>query len=306
MNALRPYARLVRLPNLPSALADITLGALAVGALPERWAAFLLLLAASACLYMAGMVFNDIFDADEDRRERPERPIPAGEVHPREAALLGGVLLAAGLLFAGGAGWVLVQLGQAGGWVRPPLIAALLVVAILAYDGGMKRTVLGPVVMGLCRALNVLLGVSIAGALPWPVSQHLAAVVGLYIVGVTALARTETRASRKSHLALAAGLLLLALAAGLALPVHRPADAPSPLFVYLLVGLGFFVGLPVARAVNEPSPGRVQAAVRRCLVGLILLDAVLATALAGTAGLAILVLMLPALWLNRKRWLYAT
>src|SRR5262245_50204166 len=169
MNALAPYARLVRLPNLPTALADVTLAALAVGALPERWVAFLLLLASSACLYMAGMVLNDVFDVEEDRRERPERPIPSGEVNAREAALLGGVLLVFGLLFAGAAGWALVQLDQAASGWRPPVVAVLLVVAILAYDGGMKRTALGPVVMGLCRALNVLLGVSIAGAFPWPV-----------------------------------------------------------------------------------------------------------------------------------------
>jgi len=55
-----------------------------------------------------------------------------------------------------------------------------------------------------------------------------------------------------------------------------------------------------------PTPSRVQAAVRRALVGLILLDTVLATGLAGTAGLSLLVLLLPSLYLNRKRWLYAT
>src|SRR5262245_13729627 len=303
MNALAPYARLVRLPNLPTALADIALAALAVGALPERWVGFLLLLSSSACLYMAGMVFNDVFDAEEDRRERPDRPIPSGQVHAREAVLLGVVLLVFGVLFAFAAGSALVQLGQATSWVRPPLVALLLVVAILAYDGGMKHTALGPAVMGLCRFLNVMLGVTIAGGFPWPVSPHLAAVVGLYIVGVTTFARGETGISRKSHLAVAAGVILVALIAALALPVHRPVDTASPLFVYLLVALGFFVGFPIARAIQQPTPSRVQAAVKRCLMGLILLDAVLATALAGTVGLVVLVLLAPSLWLNRQRWL---
>src|SRR5262245_20179684 len=297
MNALAPYARLVRLPNLPTALADVTLAALAVGALPARWVGFLLLLASSSCLYMAGMVLNDVFDAEEDRRERPDRPIPSGQVSAREAALLGIVLLVFGVLFASAAGWALVQLGQATSWVRPPLMAALLVVSILAYDGGMKHSVLGPTVMGLCRFLNVMLGVTIAGSFAWPVSQHLATVVGLYIAGVTTFARTETQLSRKSHLAVAASIILVALAAALALPVHRPVDTASPLFVYLLVALGFFVGFPILRAIVQPTPALVQAAVKRCLVGLILLDAVLATALAGTVGLAILVLLAPSLWL---------
>ena len=97
----------MRLPNLPTALADIGLAALASSArrarpafVFDRWAAFVLLCAASACLYLGGMVFNDYFDADEDRRERPERPIPAGEVTLRGAFRLGAALLAAGVLFA--------------------------------------------------------------------------------------------------------------------------------------------------------------------------------------------------------------
>ena len=66
------------------------------------------------------------------------------------------------------------------------------------------------------------------------------------------------------------------------------------------------MGFPVASAIRAPTPDRVQAAVKRSLMGLILLDAVLATALAGTAGLALLVLLAPSVYLNRRRWLYAT
>src|SRR5262245_55663963 len=108
MNALRPYAQLVRLPNLPSAVADILLAALAVGALPGRWPTFALLALASACLYCAGMAFNDYFDVEQDRRERPFRPIPSGRVTPRQAARLGAALLAAGVALALLAGWVQV------------------------------------------------------------------------------------------------------------------------------------------------------------------------------------------------------
>ena len=92
----------------------------------------------------------------------------------------------------------------------------------------------------------------------------------------------------------------------LALPVVPPAAASSPLFPYLLVGLGFFVGFPVAAAIRTPTPSRVQSAVKRSLMGLILLDTVLATALAGAAGLVLLVLLAPSVYLNRKKWLYAT
>src|SRR6516165_8850631 len=98
MNDLRPFAQLVRLPNLPTAVADIALAALAAGALPGRWPAFVLLVFASCCLYCAGMVWNDYFDLEQDRRERPERPLPSGRVSLRAAVQLGAGLLAAGVL----------------------------------------------------------------------------------------------------------------------------------------------------------------------------------------------------------------
>ena len=47
------------------------------------------LIAASACLYAAGMVLNDAFDAELDARERPERPIPSGRIARRAAFAAG-------------------------------------------------------------------------------------------------------------------------------------------------------------------------------------------------------------------------
>jgi 4-hydroxybenzoate polyprenyltransferase len=131
-------------------------------------------------------------------------------------------------------------------------------------------------------------------------------VVGLYIVGVTWLARTEARMSSQQALQGAAVVLLVGLLLALPLPVAAPEPQASPLFPYLLVVLGFLLGLPVSRAIATPTPDNVQAAVKRCLLGLIILDAVLATALAGTRGLVLLFLLAPVLLLKRQRWLYAT
>jgi 4-hydroxybenzoate polyprenyltransferase len=160
--------------------------------------------------------------------------------------------------------------------------------------------------MGACRFLNVLLGASLAATLPWDARIHLAGPVGLYIVGVTWCARTEARVSEQSQLALAAAVMLTGLLLALPLPVVVPGAVPSPLFPYLLVGLGFLVGLPVCDAIATPTPSRVQAAVGRALFSLVVLDAVLATAVAGTVGLVVLVLLVPILYLKRQTWLYAT
>jgi 4-hydroxybenzoate polyprenyltransferase len=309
MSRLRAYAQLVRLPNVFTALADIGLAALVTGGLPGRWAAFALGGAASACLYCGGMVWNDFFDVEQDRKERPFRPLPSGRVSRAVAGVLGVVLLASGVALA-------FLAGRAGGedpaqalWQQPPaLLAAVLAAAILAYDAWLKRTWAGPLGMGVCRFLNVLLGVALAPPVSWSHGVYLALVVGVYIIGVTWLARTEARAS--SRLALTGAALVMLAGLALALPVPNVlSDSPWPcrtlfLYPYLLVGFGFVVGVPVYRAVKRPAPPLVQAAVKRAVLGLIVLDAVLATAGAWVWGLLLLLLLPPALLLGRR--LYST
>jgi 4-hydroxybenzoate polyprenyltransferase len=302
------YAQLVRLPNVFTAMADITMAALAAGALPDRLPGFLLLLLASSCLYCAGMVWNDYFDLEKDKLERPFRPLPMGKVSLRTAALLGAGLMAAGLALAALAGAV----GESFR-VRPVVLAGLLVVMILLYDSVLKRTPLGPLAMGACRFLNVLLGLSVVaeGTGFWGI--WLALVVGLYIVGVTWFARTEAGESDPTQLTAAAGVMLAALVLALALPVlGRPAPRGDfllvglgqMLFPYLLVAFAFYLGMPTYRAIQDPLPGNVQAAVKRAVLGLVLLDAILAASLAGTAGLLIALLLVPARYLGR--WVYST
>src|SRR5262249_36115097 len=145
---------------------------------------------------------------------------------------------------------------------------------------------------------------SLAADMGWPWGAHLALVVGVYIVGVTWFARTEAGTSSPTALEGAAAVVLAGLALRLALPAWMPTGTGSALFPYLLVGLGFAVGLPVVRAIAEPTPKQVQAAVKRAILGLVALDSVLATAFAGVVGLMILLLLLPALYLGR--WIYST
>ncbi len=295
MSDYRAYAQLVRLPNLPSALADICLGALAANALPSHGLSFLCLLAASACLYSAGMAWNDYFDREQDRRERPDRPLPSGRIAERQAVRVAIGLSVAGVLFA-------LPVGKTSLWIALGLVGA-----ILAYDGWLKRTWMGPLAMGSCRVLNVLLGVSACGSLLGARGVYLGLIVGIYIAGVTWFARAEAKASNPAALRGAAAVMLASLMLALPLPVFLPeGQTSSLLFPYLLVGLAFLVGAPMLRAIAEPTPSRVQGAVKRALMALILLDSVLASAVAGSAGLLILLLLLPSVYLNRQRWMYAT
>ena len=92
-----PYAQLLRIPNVFTAMADILLAALATGLLLSQFGTFLLLVMASSCLYCGGLVWNDYFDYAQDLKERPSRPLPSNRISRGTAAQLGILLLLAGV-----------------------------------------------------------------------------------------------------------------------------------------------------------------------------------------------------------------
>ncbi len=273
------YLQLIRLPTVFTAMADIILGyvlthAYIVG--PRGWEdpqKFFGLLIASCCLYMSGMVFNDVFDRKQDAEERPGRPIPSGRVSVTAAIAFGVVLMAIGLIAAATVTMISLQ------------VAVLIVIAILAYDGLLKRTPLGPLAMGTSRLLNVLLGASVqqnwvgTGLLGQP--QLWAAIgLGVYIVGVTVFARTEAKTSSRWQLVLAqilfnAGIVLLA-ALMIAWPVWTwPPQGDSHLSLGMLAIIAFTLNRRALNALMNPSPLNVQVTIKLLLLSYVMLDATL-------------------------------
>ncbi len=290
-----PFAQLLRLPNVFTAFADIALAAFAAGYLASDVPTFLLLLAASGCLYCGGMVWNDIFDRHHDAATRPFRPIPSKRIALKNAIAIAIALNLAGIAFAGYAcGWQFRL-----DYRNSLFVAVVLTLAILLYDIWLKHTPLGPVAMGLCRSLNILLGLS-GGTIEENLALHLATTTGLYIVGVTWFARTEESRSTTRHLWLASGVIVIALIAASMLPIHQPPGTAPFYFPYLVVLFGTYLMLRLVPAIQSPGPKEVQAAVKRSILGLILLDAILATVFAEGWGLLIVLLLVPARWLGKK------
>lgn len=308
--SLFSFLRLCRFPTVFTALADICAGFLLSHAALVPGQEFLCLLAASAGIYLSGMVFNDVFDLQQDARERPQRPIPSGAVSLKSAILFGSALLCGGVLAAGLAGSN--SLG----------IALILAGTVLAYDGFFKRTPLGPIAMGSCRFFNILLGASSAGtrfAAAFQMPQlWMAIAMGVYIVGVTWFARTEARQSRGRSLLAALATINLGLAlllvwilnvsTGVGLMIG-PGALASPWPVLFLWGV---VTLTINRrglaAVFDPIPGRVQGAVGVMLLSVISLDAMMIYFKLGPAGIpyaaGTLALLVPAVLL--RRWIPLT
>lgn len=301
---LRAYFELLRFPAVFTALSDVTMGFLVTqGALhPPRM--FAMLAGISALLYLSGMVLNDVFDAEVDAQERPHRPIPSARISYRAALVLGAVLMGLGLL-------VSLHIAEHTSQQRSASVTIALAACILLYDGWAKRTPIGPVAMGGCRFLNVLLGMSLATAAdgmqlrPWTVTEWLlAAGMGIYVAGVTVFARGEAAVSERRRLL--AGIVILT--AGLATIAVAPTIFAAEWRLTLgqfqwLILWGLLATVIVRRcllAVQNPAPALVQQAVRTCLRSIIVIDAAIVLGFCGPMwGCAVLALLLPMLLLER-------
>lgn len=302
---LGAYLELVRLPSLFTAAADVVMGFLATH---PQWAsgdgATLGLLIGSSCaLYAAGVTLNDAFDRHLDAVERPERPIPSGRVKLAAAWALGYGLLGLGVVAAAGA-------SALGGSGRPAALAVILGLLILLYDALLKPTLAGPFLLGACRAGNVLLGMSLFES-PWLGCHWLAAgAVGVYVVGLSWLARSEARPAGRTPLVAGTVIVL----AGIGMLAALPDQVFRDLFVrevsqegwYLLMAiLGLHTLVRCVPAAIQPDPERIQLAVRYLILTLVVLDMGACLAFRGAGGaIAVLIAFLPAVLLSR--WISTT
>lgn len=298
----RAALELMRVANVFTAVADVWMGMiLATGALPGLAAVGIT--AATCLLYSAGMVLNDAFDHKIDAAERPERPIPSGRVSLGTARMLAWFLLSAGVA----AGWWTTLFVEN---PLPGLVATVLALLIVAYDGVFKKTLAGPAVMALCRVANVLLGMSLGA--DWthegivfdaPLVPPLA--IGLYIFSVTWFARYEARTSPRWLLALgtlgvAASLGMCAAMPWLDLPGTPLLRVKTDGWLLLWAVVAALVLRRLLVAILQPRAQFVQRAVGHAILSLIFVDAALVLGYGGTTwGLAVIALLVPATLLSQ-------
>ena len=279
----------MRPANIVTAVADILLGFAASGSVQLLLAdgpvaathpqlrALYWLVAATVGLYGGGVVFNDVFDAELDRTERPERPIPSGAASRRSAALLGALLLLGGVAAA-------FQVSGTSGF-----IAAAIAVLALIYDAvGKHQPVLGPLNMGACRGGNLLLGLS---AVPAAVGTYwyLALLPVVYIAAITAISRGEVHGGDKKILLGSLGLYGLVLA-GIGLLTRLPQINGLYTLPFLAL-FSYLIFPPLLKAIASLKPLDVRLAVKAGVMALILLDATVAAGFAGWwYGLVVLAL----------------
>lgn len=288
---LRNYLSLLRPPNVFTSVADVLAGFLYVGGWLDDWITILLLALISACLYGAGIAFNDVCDLTRDAVQRPDRPIPSGRVSRSAALLLIGVLVIVALKLS-----ALVS-------SRTLATTGLLVLAIILYDWAVKSTPLAPGVMGCCRALNVALGMSIV-----PLEDNGTAVGPLvlmwfYVTSLTFFARKEGGDSERARLILGTlGVCSAVIGLALIVPPHRTAHGAYFLFVAALSASLAYLGIIAIRDRSQPQ---VQRTVGHFVMAIILIDLAIAWAARGlVVATPIALLLVPTLLL--RKWFRMT
>jgi len=192
--------RLGRVSNLPTVWTNVIAAATISNAAANIADVALVGLAMTA-FYVGGMYLNDFFDRDIDARERPGRPIHAGDISAGAVSTIGFALLAVGVALLLRFGFLTVIWGLA------------LAGAIVLYDAWHKGNIFAPVIMGLCRALVYLAtGAGVIGEIRFALIAG-AIALAAHVIGLTYAAKQENlnEVGRLWPLAVLAGPLLLAL-----------------------------------------------------------------------------------------------
>ncbi|KAA9354983.1 UbiA-like protein EboC [Larkinella humicola] len=278
---LLPLLRLTRPANLITSVADVMAGMAIAGYYmipdadpgPVGW-----LCLSTVGLYGGGVVFNDVFDAELDAVERPERPIPSGQVSLGQATLLGSVLLLIGMVAA----WMVNP--TAGG------LAIAISVASLVYDKfGKHNAIIGPLNMGLCRGLNLVLGISV---LPdqVPLWASLGVIPIVYIAAITMISRGEVHGGKPMVLRVAG--LLYGLVIGCIGAIAQQQHQLGTAIPFLLL-FGFFIFPPLWQAIREPTGRNIGMAVKSGVLSLIVMNAAWVAAFASFPLAMLVACLLP-------------
>jgi hypothetical protein len=284
--------RLGRVSNLPTVWSNVLAGTVLAGGQPWTWATLLVAVAVSL-LYVGGMYLNDAFDREIDARERPNRPIPAGQVSANTVFAAGFGMALAGIALVAQSADMTVP----GTMLQAILASVALAAAIVFYNWHHKGNVLSPFFMGLCRVLAYVTAGYAAVEVP-DTALATAALVSLsYLIGLTYIAKQEAL----DQLGRLWPLLFLAapILYGLAQNGRAPAIGYwllAALLAWILIALYFL---------RRRAKGDVPRAVVSLIAGISLVDAVLLAFVGATnaAGIAVVCFLIT---LALQRWISGT
>lgn len=329
---LGQYLLLIRAPNLFTVPSNILSGYFATTLLGDaNIAQLLLLIFSSIFLYVAGIILNDYFDINVDRKERPNRPLASGQITKRSALLIATSSIVAGNVLSWSVSW------------NSFIISFCLTIVIFIYNYWLKRNRAGnPLTMGSARFLNVLLGGSSALGLVTKMDLTLVFIgycLFLYTASISLLSLKEVstgeRLSNKAWIPIVLSFLTVLLTVGSILVAGFSGYFQTAFIFNLIIFscimcISFFhlfsrlkritnlisrgqykEGYPKIEEdsvdrINQTNISReIQHKVKTMILSIVVLDSIFLSGLVGIyAGFAVLLLVIPPILLGRK--LYVT
>lgn len=289
---LRKYLQLARLPNAFTAPTNVIAGYLTVTPVSEpNYASLGILMASSMLLYVSGVVFNDYFDIEVDRKERPSRPLPSGAVSKQRTIQIAVTLMASAIVLAFFVSW-------------PSFVTTILLSCmILGYDYKLKNNkIFSPISMGGTRFLNVILG-----ATPVLVSYFqsnfsglvfIAGSIFVYVAVITLFSKKEISGikSKRHTVFFFSAIYGIIISTAIAILLgHFKTDG-----LVILIPFTIIMSL-IFRQALVGDASSIQGAIKNMVISIIILDSVFVSGVAGLSfGLPTLLFLLPAILLSKK------
>ncbi|MDW0165503.1 MAG: UbiA family prenyltransferase [Nitrososphaeraceae archaeon] len=295
--SIKDYLALVRLPNLFTLPSNILVGMATVSSLAftlTSFSQFLLLVTISVLLYCVGIVLNDLYDFDIDKKERPNRPLPSGKISRRSAIVLVAIFSTLALILS-------LQVS-----FSTLVISSILFSVIFGYDKYLKNTYAGPFTIASARVMNILLGTSVSLRSVDSYSQivtltFILIITFVYVSLIGFISRYEVHGFSDNT--------------KLLLPPAIVATVISSIILFTLMGFfklesliilslfSFIMIISFSRIYRRDS-GRTQQIVRNMILSIIVLDSTFLTGIIGIElGLVVLTLMAPLLVLANKMYM---
>ena len=281
----KEYLQLIRIPGIFTAFSNVLIGYFFSLSHNPEFTSLPFLLVTSGMLFSAGMVFNDFFDLNIDKKERPNRPLPSGKISKQKALFLGIIFLIIGNIFAFIVGYDSL------------IISLVMTGIIISYNYRLKfSSFLGIFSLSIIRFLNVLLGFSII-SFSYEIVQF-AIPIAIFVGGISILAKNEigfsTLISQKLN-----KLLNFATIIYVCILIIKNFQIEQLIFLSLfsLLSLNPFNN-------KQNSKTKIQKQVTFQLLSIILLDATIITLFSSFYyGILVTLLVIPAYLITKKLYL---
>ncbi|RMW36940.1 MAG: hypothetical protein EA442_05820 [Candidatus Nitrosopelagicus sp.] len=282
---LKDYLQLVRFPGIFTAFSNVLIGYFfSLHVNPESFS-LPYLLVTSGMLFSAGMIFNDFFDINIDKKERPDRPLPSKKISKQNALFLGITLIVIANIFALFVGYYTL------------ILSISMTIIILLYNYKLKfHSFFGIFSLSGIRFSNILLGFSI---LPFSIETfQYAFPVAIFVCGISILAKDEANSIKSFSVKINKIFNIITISYVFILIINN-FQFVSLMFLSLfsILSLNLFYK-------NHSQKSNVQKYVTFQLLSIILLDATLISIIS-SYYFAILVslLLIPSYVITRKLYL---